>query len=308
MPALALPPSQGTIRIGTASWTDPTLIACGRFYPPHAQDAASRLRHYASQFPLVEVNSSYYAIGSPMVAHQWCMRTEAAFRFHVKAFRLFTGHAAPTQVLGKTLQREFFAEAPASIFYDDLPKDLQSILWSQFLESIEPLRLAGRLDTVHFQFAPWVRPGPRSTRRLEDIVHRMQGHTLCVEWRHQDWLGDGQRQRTLDWQRELGVAHTVVDSPTGFSNSVPAVWTTTHPDLAIVRLHGRNAHTWQHRGAASSGRFMYDYTEAEMAELAKHIRRLAQSIERTHVVLNTNYQDQGIRNARRLTDAVTRHA
>jgi uncharacterized protein YecE (DUF72 family) len=48
------------IAIGTASWTDKTLIACGRFYPKEAKSAEDRLRYYATQFPVVEVDSSYY--------------------------------------------------------------------------------------------------------------------------------------------------------------------------------------------------------------------------------------------------------
>ena len=52
----------GQILIGTSSWTDPTLIKSGRFYPSWANSAEARLRYYASQFGLVEVDSSYYAI------------------------------------------------------------------------------------------------------------------------------------------------------------------------------------------------------------------------------------------------------
>jgi uncharacterized protein YecE (DUF72 family) len=55
----------GRILTGTCSWTDPTLIACGRFYPPGVTSAADRLRFYAEQFPIVEVDSTYYAPPSP---------------------------------------------------------------------------------------------------------------------------------------------------------------------------------------------------------------------------------------------------
>ena len=56
------------ILIGTASWTDKSLIASGRFYPPKCNTPEERLRYYASQFPLVEVDSSYYALPKPEVA------------------------------------------------------------------------------------------------------------------------------------------------------------------------------------------------------------------------------------------------
>ena len=61
--------------MGTASWTDKTLIACGRFYPPGCTSAEARVRHYASLFPLVEVDSSYYAIPAPQTAQLWAERT-----------------------------------------------------------------------------------------------------------------------------------------------------------------------------------------------------------------------------------------
>jgi uncharacterized protein YecE (DUF72 family) len=50
-----------TILVGTSSWTDKTLIECGRFYPPTATTPEERLRFYASQFPIVEANCA----GSP---------------------------------------------------------------------------------------------------------------------------------------------------------------------------------------------------------------------------------------------------
>ncbi|HEY3255777.1 MAG TPA: DUF72 domain-containing protein, partial [Polyangiaceae bacterium] len=80
------------IFVGTASWTDKTLIASGRFYPAKENTPEDRLRYYASQFPLVEVDSSYYAIPEARVAQFWAGRTPPSFLFNVKAFRLLTGH------------------------------------------------------------------------------------------------------------------------------------------------------------------------------------------------------------------------
>lgn len=85
----------GTILTGSASWTDKTLIDCGRFYPAGCKTAEARLRFYASQFPLVEVDSSYYGMPTPQNAQLWADRTPEHFVFNVKAFRLFTGHQTP---------------------------------------------------------------------------------------------------------------------------------------------------------------------------------------------------------------------
>ena len=54
--------------------------------------AEARLRHYASVFDVVEVNSSYYAIPDVRNTVRWVERTPPEFVFHVKAYALLTGH------------------------------------------------------------------------------------------------------------------------------------------------------------------------------------------------------------------------
>jgi uncharacterized protein YecE (DUF72 family) len=56
------------IPVGTASWADKSLVDPKLFYPKEAKTAAGRLRHYATNFRLVEVDSSYYALPAPPVA------------------------------------------------------------------------------------------------------------------------------------------------------------------------------------------------------------------------------------------------
>ena len=55
---------QASVRVGTASWTDPTMTAPGVFYPADADTPEERLRFYATQFPVVEVDATYYALPS----------------------------------------------------------------------------------------------------------------------------------------------------------------------------------------------------------------------------------------------------
>ena len=85
-----------SLHVGTASWTDPTLIASGAFYPPTTKTAQDRLRFYAEHFDTVEVDSTYYALPSERNAQLWAERTPANFVFHVKAFALLTTHPAET--------------------------------------------------------------------------------------------------------------------------------------------------------------------------------------------------------------------
>ena len=95
-----------TILIGTSSWTDPTLVKDGNFYPPEAKSAEARLRFYASRFPLVEVDSTYYFPPSEKNSVLWIERTPAHFTFNIKAFSLLTGHPTKVSALYKDLRPE----------------------------------------------------------------------------------------------------------------------------------------------------------------------------------------------------------
>ena len=286
------------VLVGTASWTDKTLIACGRFYPPGATTAEGRLRHYASQFPIVEVDSSYYAMPAPNTAQLWAERTPNDFVMNVKAFRIFTGHQTSPTVLHKDLREALGSAAKANVYYRELPSEIRDELWRRFIEALAPLRASSKLGLVHFQFPPWLVRNAAGHAHVQHCVERMAGHTLSVEFRHQSWFAGEHATNTLTFERELGVVHTVVDGPQGFSNSVPAIWEGTHPGFALLRLHGRNSGTWNVKGAtAASDRFNYDYDEAELGEIAEQVTRLSTRAAFTHVIFNNNMEDQGQRNA-----------
>ena len=85
----------GRILVGSCSWADKTLTDSG-WYPPAVKSPEGRLRFYASQFPIVEVDSTYYAIPDRRNAEAWITRTPPGFTFDVKAYAMFTGHAAAT--------------------------------------------------------------------------------------------------------------------------------------------------------------------------------------------------------------------
>src|SRR5918999_4706719 len=102
---------KGQILIGTSSWTDPTLIKHGNFYPPEAKSAEQRLRYYSSQFPLVEVDSTYYFPPSEKNSVLWIERTPSHFTFNIKAYSLLTNH--PTKP--ESLYKESTEDVPAEL-------------------------------------------------------------------------------------------------------------------------------------------------------------------------------------------------
>ena len=140
---------------------------------------------------------------------------------------------------------------------------------------------------------------PEEARRaLREVT---EGRPIAVEFRNNSGWTENNRDSTLAFERERGLVNVVIDGPQGFGSSVPAVWEATSPELAIVRMHGRNTATWEKKGlAASSDRFNYDYPDEELKEIAERITVLSRGVPVVHAVLNNNYQDQGQRNARTL--------
>jgi uncharacterized protein YecE (DUF72 family) len=92
-------PGGGRVTVGTASWTDPTMTAPGVFYPREATSAEDRLAYYASQFPLVEVDATCYALPTPRLAELWRDLTAPDFTFDIKAHALMTGQPTETKRL-----------------------------------------------------------------------------------------------------------------------------------------------------------------------------------------------------------------
>lgn len=218
----------------------------------------------------------------------------------MKAFRLFTQHHTQPKVLPKYIA-ESLPESKKNVYYKDLPEELLGAAWNEFRNSLMPLRQAGKLGSILFQFPPWFLANKASLAHIEECVKRMEGFRLAVEFRNETWFYEKNRERIFDFERAHGIAHVVVDEPQGFKSSIPAVWEVTSPELSVVRLHGRNHDTWEKRGlAAASDRFNYLYRESELAELAEPIQGLASRTAAVHVLLNTNYEDQGQVNARAL--------
>ena len=288
--------------LGTASWTDKPLIAGGRFYPPEAKSAEARLRHYATQFPLVEVDAPYYGLPTVEQAQRWVERTPAGFTFDVKAYSLFTEHPTPVARLPKAIQAELPPElvGKAQFYRRDAPPDLVDLCWATYTDALLPLHDAGRLGAIVLQFPKWVTPNRGSYAYLEEVRERLGHYRGAIEFRNARWLDAEHQESTLALLGDLELTFICVDEPQGFESSVPPVAAAT-TDLAFVRFHGRNAAMWEARTRISSERFDYWYEEAELEQWVPRIRALASEAKAVHLVVNTNNFDQGPANARLLS-------
>jgi uncharacterized protein YecE (DUF72 family) len=291
----------GDILVGTCSWTDPTLIESGRFYPTWARSAEARLQYYASQFPIVEVDSSYYALPNEKTSGLWVNRTVERFLFDIKAFRLFTQHPTPHQALPKDIRQALPMELKekANLYLRDLPQELTDELWKRFEQALLPLDSSGKLGVVLFQFPPWFYPGNEQRDYIVACRERLPQYRLAVEFRHNSWVNEKNIERTLAFLGDNDLPYVCVDEPQGFKSSVPPIVEATS-DIALVRFHGRNRETWEKRGVTATERFNYLYSEEELKEWVPRIKELASKTRQLHVLFNNCYSDKAVVNSRQM--------
>jgi uncharacterized protein YecE (DUF72 family) len=261
------------ILVGTCNWMDHKS-----FYPAHLERGRQKekLTYYARFFPMVEVDSTFYGIPKPAIVAGWLERTPADFRFNVKAYRSLTRH-----------ERTGGRSRPPT------PEEE-----SDFMAALEPLRRAGRLVAVHYQFPPWFTNTPESRDVLLEARERHPEDIVAIEFRHRSWYDGGAWPQTEELLAELGAVYVGVDAPQLGSGTAPPILAITSPKLAIARLHGRNYKTWYIRGAATSGdRFDYLYSPQELSDWVPAIRAAADAGVPVHVVLNNNRSNYAVVNA-----------
>ncbi len=298
-------PSGHRIRVGTASWTDPTMTAAGVFYPPDASTAEDRLGYYASRFPLVEVDATYYALPSRRLGELWVERTPPDFVFDVKAHALLTGQPTETKRLPKALREALPAPlgAKARLYAKDLPGELLAEVWRLFADGLAPLARAGQLGAVLLQYPRWFFTSSESRDAIRAAQAALAGHGLrvAVEFRNGSWLNGKNADRTLRFLEDEHIALVMVDGPQGFRSSIPPIVATTSPDLAIVRFHGRRTATWEAMGRLPTvERFRYLYDRDELREWVPRVTEAAGRAADTHVLMNNCYANYGSTNAREL--------
>jgi uncharacterized protein YecE (DUF72 family) len=286
----------GRIQVGTASWTDKTLLASG-WYPDGVTSAEDRLRYYASRFPLVEVDSSYYSPPAEGTVSLWRDRTPAGFTFDIKAFSLLTQHPTRPAALYKDLRERLGeAEPRKNLYLRDLDPQVVEEVWDRFLTALAPLRDSGRLGAILFQFPRWFPIGKRNKQYILECKARCAPLRICVEFRNYTWMSEDNRAETLDFLTSYGLPYVSVDMPQGYPDSIPPVLAAT-ADLAVVRFHG-HSEKWTSKDVHE--RFGYLYSEKELREWAPRLRRLAEDADATHVLMNNCYRDHAQVNAAQL--------
>jgi uncharacterized protein YecE (DUF72 family) len=287
----------GDILVGTASWTDKTLVESG-WYPDSVNTAEERLNYYAGQFPVVEVDSTYYAPPAERTTRAWAERTPTHFRFNIKAFSLLTGHPTKISALYQDLRPD---TDKANIYRDALSPQAYEDVWSRFLSALDPLTEAGKLGAILFQFPPWFTIKRANKDYLTEVRDRCSPLRAAIEFRNATWFDGDNRSETTEFLRRHDLPYVVVDMPQGHKSSVPAVVEATS-DLAVVRFHG-HSDKWDSHDIHQ--RFGYEYSERELRDWTPRLRGLAHETGQTHVLMNNCYSDYAQRNASTLINLLT---
>jgi uncharacterized protein YecE (DUF72 family) len=287
------------IRIGTASWSDPGFV---QDWYPAGLPRNQLLSWYAQHFNFVEINSSFYSIPNARMVEGWCRQTPDDFLFDVKLFKLLSRHATEVRFLPPDLRAKVGGKDKAV-----LSPELERAVAERFLAEIQPLRSAGKLGAFLLQLSPGFRPKTNDLSELDTLFELFSGEKLAVELRNRDWMIGAQMHETIGFFTQRKVSLVSVDAPESeHFTVVPFSDVVTNRALAYWRFHGRDEAAFV-KGRTVADRFAYDYSLAELEEIAKRVEAIAPKAEEIHLVFNNNRSNYAPKAAAQLLEIVQRH-
>ena len=286
------------VRIGTCSWADNTLVKDSNWYPRRSMKAAERLAYYASKFPVVEVDSTYYFPPTPELAQSWVDRTPDHFLMDVKAWSLLTGHPTFPHSLWEDLSDEVKPEFrdKRNMYAKHLTAPAMAACWHRFRHAISPLHTAGKLGAVLLQYPDWFGPKTSNRDAILRAVDYLQPYRCLIEFRNAKWLAGEECNSTLEFLEDNDLTFVCVDEPQGFASSMPPVLAATAP-LGVIRFHGHNDENWERKFITAAERFQYDYSHDELTGWSTRLREFAGALDQVHVLFNNCWQDFAVGNA-----------
>ena len=261
------------ISIGLTGWGDHPEVYS------EATAAKDKLFDYSGHFPIVELDTSFYAIPSPQTVEKWCKETPDNFQFVVKTYQGMTGHLR-----------------------DELPFETRNDMFNAFRNCADTFQTYNKLAMVLVQFPPWFDCTSKNVQYIRYMKHQLSQYPIAIEFRNQTWYSPAMKEKTLRFLKENGLIHTVCDEPQAGSGSVPFVPIATH-DKVLVRIHGRNVFGWRNIGHGENWRkvrFLYDYNEEELQKLSEDISFLNNQAKEVFVLFNNNSGGHAAKNAKRM--------
>lgn len=241
-----------------------------------------KLMTYASHFPIVELDATYYAIQRTSTIEKWCNETPESFKFVVKAHQFMTGHSDYRD------------------YYDSI-KDV----FIAFKDMLKPMQERNKLAFVLLQFPPWFDCTSKNIRYVKFATELLKPYKIAVEFRNQTWFQDEYKEETLSFLHDSELIHSICDEPNAGIGSIPFVNRVTD-DIAFIRLHGRNVHGWTQQNRTSDEwrevRYLYDYNRDELAWLKRQVDILKHKTKHIYIVFNNNSGGHAAGNAKTFID------
>ncbi|NQD98297.1 DUF72 domain-containing protein [Staphylococcus xylosus] len=260
------------INIGLTGWGDHDSLY------EDLQRKTDKLTTYASHFPIVELDATYYAIQPERNIRKWIKETPESFKFIVKIHQALTLHAD----------------------YHDFA-DTRQTLVEQFKMMLQPLKDENKLAMVLVQFPPWFDCTVQNITYIRYIRAQLEAFPVCVEFRHQSWFNESFKEETLSFLTQQDIIHAVCDEPQVGQGSVPMVNRITN-ETAFVRYHGRNVHGWTKKDMMDDEwrevRYLYNYSEQELKALIDKVKVLEHKAKDIYVVFNNNSGGHAASNAK----------
>jgi len=247
----------------------------------------------------VEVDSTYYALPPERNAVLWAKRTPPGFVFHIKAYSMLTGHPTLVKSIPKVLREELPAAILEKAREKLFPKEVVEAAFDMFASALRPLKDAGKLGCLLFQFPPWFVPSTRSYAWFELMREKLSKHHLAVEFRNRSWITHPEQERSLAFLKDHNISSVVVDAPWVKGWEGPVAVTA---GIAYFRFHGRNRENWFKKGVETVERYRYLYNEEELRKWAGKVIGASNETEQTFVLFNNCYQNYGIKNAKNLQE------
>lgn len=243
------------------------------------------LAEYAANFPVVEIDTSFYAIPSTKTIQKWQAQVPSAFHFILKA--------------------------PSTLTFQSKEKQNPSqvkLTCQAFAAALEPLREKQQLTTALFQFPPFFHAERKNINYLAFLRQQLPHLPIAIEFRHQSWYKAAYRQSLIRFCQQEHFTLVAADEPQSTMASVPFVIAPTNQDLVLLRFHGRNSIGWRDSGKQwRKKRTLYRYSKDELAEFKNAIQKLEGRVNEICVIFNNNSAGDAAPNAKQLQQMLDLH-
>jgi uncharacterized protein YecE (DUF72 family) len=250
----------------------------------------------------VELNSSFYSVPDPGMVRRWCQSTPASFVFNVKLHQLLSHHSTPAKFLPPAIVKKLQLDKSTKV---TRTPEVEREMIVAFMPALEVLQRADKLGVLLLQLSPAFSPRKYQLGELEHVLELSRKFRIAVELRNRNWAEGEQLERTIEFFRKWSAIFVNVDAPpeNHFTIMPADIDAITNPDVAYLRLHGRNAKGYL-TGKTVAARFNYNYSDIEIAEVAERTQKLARKAKEVHVVFNNNARDYAPHAALRLRKAL----